>query len=206
MNLSMTKIKICGLQRIEDIEAVNKSRADYAGFIFANSRRKVEREQARILSHSLAEGILSVGVFVNQDLEDIIDLLDNKIIDIAQLHGQETEEDIRWLKERTKCQIIKAVSVKNKESILFWQESKADYLLLDQGNGGSGKVFDWNLLEHCRRPFFLAGGISFENVNAALNIKPYAIDVSSGVETDGAKDAAKIQRMVQLVKKSEEFI
>ncbi|MDD3412845.1 MAG: phosphoribosylanthranilate isomerase [Lachnospiraceae bacterium] len=202
----MTKIKICGLQRIEDIEAVNKSRADYAGFIFANSRRKVEREQARILSHSLAEGILSVGVFVNQDLEDIIDLLDNKIIDIAQLHGQETEEDIRWLKERTKCQIIKAVSVKNKESILFWQESKADYLLLDQGNGGSGKVFDWNLLEHCRRPFFLAGGISFENVNAALNIKPYAIDVSSGVETDGAKDAAKIQRMVQLVKKSEEFI
>ena len=202
----MTKIKICGLQRIEDIEAVNKSRADYAGFIFANSRRKVEREQARILSHSLAEGILSVGVFVNQNLEDIIYLLDNKIIDIAQLHGQETEEDISWLKERTECQIIKAVSVKNKESILFWQKSKADYLLLDQGSGGSGKVFDWNLLEHCRRPFFLAGGISFENVNAALNIKPYAIDVSSGVETDGAKDAAKIQRMVQLVKRSEEFI
>ena len=202
----MTKIKICGLQRIEDIEAVNKSRADYAGFIFANSRRKVEREQARILSHSLAEGILSVGVFVNQNLEDIIYLLDNKIIDIAQLHGQETEEDISWLKERTECQIIKAVSVKNKESILLWQKSKVDYLLLDQGNGGSGKVFDWNLLEHCRRPFFLAGGISFENVNAALNIKPYAIDVSSGVETDGAKDAAKIQRMVQLVKKSEEFI
>lgn len=202
----MTKIKICGLQRIEDIEAVNKSRADYAGFIFANSRRKVEREQARILSHSLAEGILSVGVFVNQNLEDIIYLLDNKIIDIAQLHGQETEEDISWLKERTECQIIKAVSVKNKESILLWQKSKVDYLLLDQGNGGSGKVFDWNLLEHCRRPFFLAGGISFENVNAALKIKPYAIDVSSGVETDGAKDAAKIQRMVQLVKKSEEFI
>ena len=206
MNLSMTKIKICGLQRLEDIEAVNKSKADYAGFIFANSRRKVEREQARILSHSLVEGILSVGVFVNQDLEDIIYLLDNKIIDVAQLHGQETEEDIRWLKERTKCQIIKAVSVKNKESILLWQNSKADYLLLDQGNGGSGIAFDWNLLEHCRRPFFLAGGISFENVNAALNIKPYAIDVSSGVETDGAKDAAKIQRMVQLVKKSEEFI
>ena len=197
----MTKIKICGLFRTVDIEYVNEVLPDYIGFVFAKSRRQVTPGQAEILRKELNRQIKAVGVFVNASVEEVASLLNKGTIDIAQLHGDEDEEYIKRLKTKGDYTIIKAVRVECTEDIIRAQNVPADYLLLDHGKGGTGKAFDWNLVRECGRPFFLAGGIHEHNIEEALKkLKPYAIDLSSGVETDGVKDKEKIFEIVRRVR------
>lgn len=196
-----TKIKICGLKRPQDIEYVNEARPDYCGFIidFPKSHRSITGEQVKELKGKLDRSIIPVGVFVNAPVERIEELLIQGSISMAQLHGQETEEDIRRIQEDTKKPVIKAFSVKTPEDIENAIKSPADYILLDAGNGGTGRTFDWSLLPEITRPFFLAGGLGEENLSEAiLRIRPFAVDLSSSVETDGVKDREKILKTVKL--------
>ena len=197
----MTKMKICGLTRYEDIEAANRYKPDYIGFVFAKkSRRFLPPKQAAQFKNQLSADIAAVGVFVNEEKEKIADLLKQDIIDLAQLHGQESEEEICWIKEQTGKPVIKAVSVRTRADVDCWQESCADYLLLDQGAGGSGCTFDWSLADGCVKPYFLAGGICSANLTEALKKGAYALDVSSGAETDGKKDPEKMEEMIRGVR------
>lgn len=200
-NERAVKLKICGLSRHEDIEAVNLWKPDYIGFVFAKSRRQVTREQAQALKKALHPGIAVVGVFVDQEPDLMIELLKDGIIDIAQLHGQEPEETVRRIKEEAGKPVIKAVPVRTGADVQAFAESSADYLLFDNGAGGTGEQFDWSLLKAIKKPWFLAGGIDLHNIKEALGRYPWAVDLSSGVETDGRKDAAKIEQIVKEVRR-----
>lgn len=199
------KIKLCGLTRPCDIEAVNELQPDYVGFVFAKkSRRYVSPEKAEELKAMLAPGIQAVGVFVNEEPEQIVSLLEAGIIDVAQLHGQEDEREIRRLRELTDHPLIQAFRIDTEQDVERANASTADYVLLDSGAGGTGTVFDWDLLQAIRRPYFLAGGLDTENlgtVKAKLN--PYGIDVSSGIETDGYKDKEKMTAFVAAARKED---
>lgn len=198
----MTKLKLCGLVRICDIEAVNRLNPEYIGFVFAKkSRRYVDPAQAWELRARLDKGISPVGVFVNESPEAIADLVRSGIIDVVQLHGSEDEDFLRKLRELVSCPIIKAFSVKTPQDVRIACESSADLILLDSGGGGTGTVFDWDLLEPIRRPWFLAGGLSPENAADAIRrLAPYGVDVSSGIETDGVKDIQKMNDFVRAVR------
>lgn len=197
----MAKVKICGLTRPEDIQAANEYKPDYIGFIFDSTRRRyVPPKSAAKLKCLLSPAIAAVGVFVNEAKENVADLLNQNLINIAQLHGQETEEEIRWIKEQTGRQVIKAVSVQSRADISRWADSHADYLLFDNGAGGTGRTFDWTLLFGYTKPFFLAGGITIDNLPSALAKGAYAVDISGGAETDGLKDPAKIAEIIRIVR------
>lgn len=198
----MTKVKICGLRRAQDITAINRLHPEYIGFVFAPGKRQVTQEQAASLRGMLTPGIFAVGVFVNPAEEDVILLCREKIIDIIQLHGDEDDKMIARLKEQTGVPVIKSVSVGKHLPPL---PAMADFLLFDTAGparGGTGKSFDWNLLASIQnQPYFLAGGLNADNVGFALEqLTPYAVDVSSGVETDGLKDAGKIEAFIQRVR------
>lgn len=199
------KIKLCGLTRPCDIEAVNELQPDYIGFVFAKkSRRYVSPEKAEELKAMLAPGIQAVGVFVNEEPEQIVSLLEAGTIDVAQLHGQEGEREIRRLRELTDHPLIQAFRIDTEQDVERANASTADYVLLDSGAGGTGTVFDWDLLQSIRRPYFLAGGLDTENlgtVKAKLN--PYGIDVSSGIETDGYKNKEKMTAFVAAARKED---
>lgn len=199
------KIKLCGLTRPCDIEAVNELQPDYIGFVFAKkSRRYVSPEKAKELKAMLAPGIQAVGVFVNEEPEQIVSLLEAGTIDVAQLHGQEGETEIRRLRELTDHPLIQAFRIDTEQDVERANASTADYVLLDSGAGGTGTVFDWDLLQAIRRPYFLAGGLDTENlgtVRAKLN--PYGVDVSSGIETDGYKDKKKMTAFVAAARKED---
>ena len=199
------KIKLCGLTRSCDIEAVNELQPDYIGFVFAKkSRRYVSPEKAEELKAMLAPGIQAVGVFVNEEPEQIVSLIEAGTIDVAQLHGQEGEREIRRLRELTDHPLIQAFRIDTEQDVERANASTADYVLLDSGAGGTGTVFDWDLLQAIRRPYFLAGGLDTENlgtVKAKLN--PYGIDVSSGIETDGYKDKEKMTAFVAAARKED---
>ena len=199
------KIKLCGLTRPCDIEAVNELQPDYIGFVFAKkSRRYVSPEKAKELKAMLAPGIQAVGVFVNEEPEQIAALLEAGTIDVAQLHGQESETEIRRLRELTNHPMIQAFRIDTEQDVERANASTADYVLLDSGAGGTGTVFDWDLLQAIRRPYFLAGGLDTENlgtVKAKLN--PYGVDVSSGIETDGYKDKEKMTAFVAAARKED---
>lgn len=192
------KIKICGLRRPEDVEYVNLAMPDYGGFILAPGfRRTITPEQAGCLRELLAPGIMAVGVFVNDPAERVIECLEKGLIDIAQLHGDESEEDILYIKAVTGKPVIKTVKALNRYMVEAWLDSAADYLLFDSG-AGTGKVFDWKILEDVERDYFLAGGLNPANLKEAARIlKPYGVDISSGVETDGVKDREKIAAAVR---------
>ena len=193
------KIKFCGLFREEDIEYVNKLNPDYIGFVFAKSKRQITKEKAIDLKNKLKSNTKVVGVFVDEDIEKIIDLLSNGVIDIAQLHGNEREEDIKTIKEKTKKQVIKAIRVTSTEDIEIWKNSCADFLLLDNGQG-TGKAFDWNNVKNLNRPFFLAGGLSIDNIREAIEkVSPMAIDISSGIESNGVKDYEKMKEVMKIL-------
>ena len=198
----MVKIKICGLKRLEDINIINKYKPDFIGFVFADSKRKVSHELARQMKDNLDSDIVSVGVFVDADISEIIELFDMGVIEIAQLHGLESEEYIKNLKENTngKIKIINAIEMSGEKDLLEYDNSIADYLLFDSGKG-SGKTFDWNLIrKDLNKEFFLAGGIDISNVNEAIEeFNPYAIDLSSGLETDGFKDENKIKEIMEAI-------
>lgn len=198
----MAKIKICGLKRLEDIEIVNKYKPDYIGFVFADSKRKVTSDLACKMKKNLDSSIKSVGVFVDEDIDVIIKLYDEGIIDIAQLHGLENEEYIKKLKQKSnyKLEIINAIEMSGEKDLLGYENSLADYLLLDSGKG-SGKTFDWRLIrKDLKKEFFLAGGLNSKNISKAIEeFNPYAVDLSSSVETDGYKDELKIKEVMEEV-------
>jgi len=197
----MVKVKICGLSRLNDIYVVNEEKPEYVGFVFAESRRNITPQLAFDLRKKLAPGIIPVGVFVDEDIRNIIPLAWGGVIDVIQLHGSEDEEYISRLKALTGKPIIKAVAVLNKEDVQKWSGTSADYLLLDGKGGGKGQRFDWDLIGKVDKPFFLAGGLYRQNIKTALKkVKPFAVDVSSGVETDGLKDHAKIREFIRMVR------
>ena len=204
---SRTKIKICGLTRPEDIQAVNQAKPDFCGFIveFPKSRRNVTVAQLRTLREKLDESILPVGVFVNAPVELPAQLLNEGTIALAQFHGQEDENYIRQLKNMTDQLLIKAFSVKTEADVERAIRSEADYILLDQGVGGTGETFDWSLVPMIKRPWFLAGGLGCENLESAIHLlHPWAVDLSSSVETDGHKDTDKIIEAVYAVRNIKE--
>ena len=214
----MVKIKICGMRRLEDIEMVNKYKPDYIGFVFAESPRKVSYEQAKELSSHLDEDIVPVGVFVNEHMKLIVDLFKDGIIRMAQLHGDEDENYIRNLKDKSieetgkEIPIINAIEIKSSDGnncdnsndeLLEWRDSTSDYFILDSGKG-SGKTFDWSLIdknsEFFKNSIFLAGGLSSENLTLAIDeFDPFAVDLSSSVETDGFKDEEKIREIIEII-------
>lgn len=200
----MTKIKICGLSRPCDIGYVNEVKPDFAGFIVdvPKSRRNISLKQLTELRSGLDADIIPVGVFVNEAPEIVAGLLNRNIISIAQLHGAEDEAYIRRLRKLTDRPITKAFSVKRKDDIQVALQSTADYILLDNGSGGTGTSFDWRLLVNINRPWFLAGGLNPGNISDAIAaFRPYAVDLSSGVETEGVKDFKKIRDAVQCCKR-----
>lgn len=202
----MTQIKLCGLSRRCDIEAANKLRPEYVGFVFAEkSRRAITPQTAAELKQLLSDEIQAVGVFVNESAEKIAELLNCGIIDAVQLHGDEDEDYIRQLRLLTSKKIIKAFQVKTESEIADIEQCSADYVLLDSG-AGTGTVFDWRLTRGIRRPHFLAGGLSPDNVGNVVNrYNPFAVDVSSGIETDGLKDQIKMAAFVAAVRKEQEY-
>jgi phosphoribosylanthranilate isomerase len=194
------KVKFCGLKRIDDIRAANELRPDYAGFVFwEKSSRNVSRDEAINLGKALLPDIKKVGVFVDEVPERVAALLTDGVIDIAQLHGHENEEYIARLRSLADgaC-VIKAFVIKSKEDLEKAKQSSADYLLLDSGKG-TGQTFNWELIAEAGfdKPYFLAGGLGPENVaDAVKKLKPYAVDVSSGIETDGLKDPEKMSKFM----------
>lgn len=200
----MTKIKFCGLKRTEDIKYANELNPDFIGFVFApKSKRFVDADTAKELKNLLNPNIKAVGVFVNEEVKKVAKLLNDGIIDIAQLHGSEDEEYIKSLRAICDKPIIKAFTIVSKDDIKKANESTADYILLDSGKG-SGETFDWDLIKEVNRPYFLAGGLTLDNVeNAVKTLHPFVVDVSSGIETDGFKDFDKMCRFAQLTERKQ---
>lgn len=197
----MTKIKICGICSRCDIDYVNEAKPDYIGFVFAKSKRQIDFETAEAFHKALDKEIKAVGVFVDAPLERIITAVKRGIIDMVQLHGEEEEAYIRKLKEEIEVPVIKAVRAEKKEDVLKYQNSHAEYLLFDHGGGGTGKCFNWSLIENVKKPFILAGGLHAANVQEGIQLlKPFAVDISSGAEEDGKKNKEKIKEIVRRVR------
>ena len=196
----MTKIKMCGLSRECDIEYANIVKPEYIGFVFAKkSRRYVTPERAAELVKRLDKGITPVGVFVDENPEVVADIVSRGIIKIAQLHGNEDEEYINALKARN-IPVIKAFVIKTADDAAAAVNSPADMILLDSGKG-SGTIFDWSLISSVGRDYFLAGGLTPENVGEAVRtLDPYAVDLSSALETDGFKDLTKMREFAERVR------
>ena len=198
----MTKIKLCGLSRSEDIDAANALLPDFIGFVFAaKSRRYVSPEKAADLRSRLDPAVRAVGVFVNELPERVAALLADGTIDIAQLHGAEDEAYIARLRALTGRPIIKAFRVDTPADLAAARASSADFILLDNGAGGTGEAFDRSLLAGFDRPYILAGGLDSETVGPAIRaLRPFAVDVSSGIETGGLKDTVKMKAFVEAVR------
>lgn len=196
----MTKIKFCGISRASDILFINKLLPDYVGFVFwENSKRYISQKKAIELKSLLNPKIKSVGVFVNAEFEKIMSVI--QIIDIIQLHGNEDERYIKNLRSLTNKKIIKAFQIKSSQDVDAAANSTADYIMLDSGKG-TGKNFDWALVKNISRQYFLAGGLNPENISEAIRrLNPFAVDVSSGIETDGVKDKSKMTAFINAVRK-----
>lgn len=199
----MIKVKICGLRRPEDIEAANTAKPDYVGFIFVpETKRYVKPDLAASFRRDLAADIQTVGVFVNAPIEEIVAICQAGTIDLVQLHGEEDQAYIAHLKGQVDQHIIKSVAVGDE---LVVDPNQADYLLFDSlspSRGGSGKIFDWQMVSaYQEKPFFLAGGLGIGNIEEALKVvRPYAVDASSSLETDGVKDPVKMQKFVAKIR------
>ncbi len=207
-------IKICGLRRAEDVTLVNKWRPDLVGFVFAPSKRLVSFEEAGRLKALLSPEIAAAGVFVDETVQRVAEAVSRRLIDVVQLHGREDNSYIASLRKLLRKQaggdarhvpVIQAFRVETREDLLRADDSEADFLLLDHGSGGTGKSFDWSLLDGDARPakpFFLAGGLGPENAAEAVRrIRPFGIDMSSGVETEGKKDGRKIEAVMRSVRR-----
>lgn len=202
------KIKICGLSRSCDIQYVNEAKPDYCGFIvnFPKSHRSVSVSQMEQLIKGLSEEVIPVGVFVDAPVEMVVDCVNRGILTHVQLHGQEDNAYIAELRKLTeeagkKVTVFQAFKVTDAQTVFQAQNSDADKILLDNGQG-TGKTFDWSLLQNVTRSFILAGGLNPENLPEAIdNVHPWAVDLSSGVETECLKDRVKILEAVSLVKR-----
>lgn len=200
----MVKIKICGLKRFDDIEYINKLRPDYAGFVFAESKRQVDVNHAYKLINKLDRNIKTVGVFVNEKVDEVLNIAMTLKLNVLQFHGDETMDYIKHFKNYI---VWKAIRVKSKSDIQKIDQYNVDAVLLDSfaidKYGGSGKKFDWDILKDFKinKPIILAGGLNVSNVEDDIKIvKPYAVDVSSGVETEGHKDFNKIKEFIEKVR------
>lgn len=205
----MTKIKICGLSRERDIDYVNECKPDYIGFVFAPSKRQVSPEKARALAARLSNGILVVGVFVNAPKEEIFKIADRVPLDVVQLHGDETQAEIKALQTMLSCEVWRAIRVTGAAQIKSKLQTLADRVLVDTQKeneyGGSGESFDWTEAEEFGTNIILAGGINEKNITQAIDLfHPYAVDVSSGVETGGVKDKEKIRKLIETVRDYDE--
>lgn len=198
----MTRVKLCGLRRECDVEAVNELKPEFAGFILSTPfKRYVDPEKVLEFRKKLTCGTKMVGVFVDEELEYVKDILLRDIVDVAQLHGHETNEYIESLKKLTNKPVIKAFKIEKEEDIKLAKECKADCVLLDSGTG-TGKKFNWELIKNIDRPYILAGGLDPDNVGEAVSaLHPFGVDVSSGIETDGFKDPEKMKAFVLNVRK-----
>lgn len=211
----MTKVKICGLKTLADVEKVNRYLPEYIGFVFADTRRFVTDDQAFNMRQALDQQIQAVGVFVNEPMEHIIRLCDMGVINLVQLHGEESEDYIRKLKQKTDTPVIKAVKVQSAGQLSGQVSQEADFILFDtykKGSpGGTGERFPLEILEdglkkmrddgQIIKPYFMAGGLDCQNVAEVLcRVDCFAVDVSSGVETDGVKDENKIRQFIELVR------
>lgn len=215
------KVKMCGISKVETISAVVESKPDYMGLVFAPSKRQVTVDQAKTLVEELHkqytkrynngteqsnnDEIKTVGVFVNETLDNLVTIAKETNLDAVQLHGDEDEAFIQSLKERTNVGVWKAVQIRSAADAEAWIDSSADMLLFDayhkDERGGTGEVFDWSCLDEFERPFILAGGIDSTNVARAIRtVRPYGIDISSGIETDGVKDNEKIKAFTNIVR------
>ena len=224
------KIKMCGISKVETIPAIIDAKPDYMGLVFAPSKRQVTVEQAKTLVEELykqnvvgnnseveqtepvtsldtasSETIKTVGVFVNETVENLLKIAEEVKLDVIQLHGDEDESFIQILKEQSNVEVWKAVQVRSAADAEKWIDSSADMLLFDayhkDERGGTGEVFDWSSLDEFERPFMLAGGIDSANVARAIRtVRPYGIDISSGIETDGVKDDEKIKAFTNIVR------
>jgi len=192
----LTKVKICGLSNIEAVETAVSAGADYIGFVFAPSKRQVTVEQATELAEIIPANVKKVGVFVSPSRAELLEAVDKVGLDFVQVHGQVVDK----LFENLPCASIQAVQVDGDGHV---PNSQADYLLFDAPVAGSGQTFDWGRLDttELAQPFFIAGGLNEDNVVRAIqHFSPFAVDVSSGVETDGQKDHEKIRRFIERVK------
>ena len=215
------KVKMCGISKVETIPAIVDAKPDYMGLVFAPSKRQVTVDQAKILVEELHRGyakkygsdtehdkngtIKTVGVFVNETVENLVTIANEANLDAVQLHGDEDETFIQSLKERTNVEVWKAIQIRTAADTEKWIDSSADMLLFDayhkDERGGTGEVFDWSSLDAFERPFMLAGGIDSTNVARAIRtVRPYGIDISSGIETNGVKDDEKITAFTKIVK------
>lgn len=197
----MNKIKICGIKRECDIDYINEAMPDYIGFVFAKSKRQVSHETAARFCAKLDKSITPIGVFVNAPMEEIISLYNEGIIHMAQLHGQESSIYIQKLRSKTDCPLIKAIKIDENFDSSILPTLDVNYFLFDNGTGGTGKTFDWSLIPQTEKPFFLAGGLNTQNIEAAVAYNPFALDLSSGVEIDGFKDREKILEIVSKIRK-----
>lgn len=208
----MTKIKICGLRRMEDIEYVNEFSPDYIGFIFADSKRYVEPSCVKRLIEKLSPEIKTVGVFVNEDINKISEISSMLNLDVIQLHGDENNDYILKLRNEKLREIWKAVSVKNSDDLEKMSKIKADRILLDTykkgERGGSGESFNWDILENVNcEDIILAGGLNCGNIrNAIQEVRPYMVDVSSGTESDGFKDREKIKKCIEAARRADSAV
>ena len=200
----MTKVKFCGLRRLEDIAAANRLQPDYIGFVFAAaSRRCISSDTAAALRDQLAPGITAVGVFVDAEPSAVAALLQRGVIDMAQLHGHEDAAYIARLRALSPQPIIQAFRIRTESDVQRANASCADWVLLDAG-AGQGERFDWQLLSGVTRPYFLAGGLSPDNIaDAIAQWHPWAVDVSSGIERDGLKDERKMIRFMEQIRREE---
>ena len=208
------KVKMCGISKVETIPAIVDAKPDYMGLVFAPSKRQVTVEQAKILVEELhkqyavrynSETIKTVGVFVNETVENLLKIAEEVKLDVIQLHGDEDESFIQILKEQSNVEVLKAVQVRSAADAEKWIDSSADMLLFDayhkDERGGTGEVFDWSSLDEFERPFMLAGGIDSTNVARAIRtVRPYGIDISSGIETEGVKDDEKMKAFTNIVR------
>ena len=208
------KIKMCGISKVETIPAIIDAKPDYMGLVFAPSKRQVTVEQAKTLVEELhkqyavrynSETIKAVGVFVNETVENLLKIAEEVKLDVIQLHGDEDESFIQILKEQSNVEVWKAVQVRSAADAEKWIDSSADMLLFDayhkDERGGTGEVFDWSSLDEFERPFMLAGGIDSTNVARAIRtVRPYGIDISSGIETNSVKDDEKMKAFTNIVR------
>lgn len=215
------KVKMCGISKVETIPAVVDAKPDYMGLVFAPSKRQVTVEQAKTLAEELhkqyaarynsgadqsdTDEIKTVGVFVNETLDNLVTIAEKVHLDAVQLHGDEDETFIQSLKECTNIEVWKAVQIRSAADAEKWIDSSADMLLFDayhkDERGGTGEVFDWSALDEFERPFMLAGGIDSTNVARAIRtVRPYGIDISSGIETEGVKDNEKMKAFTNIVR------
>lgn len=200
----MTQIKFCGLSRPEDAEAVAKIRPDYAGFVFwPGSRRYVSADTAVLLADIIPDEVQTVGVFMDDTVENILGIASTGCIDVVQLHGNESERYVRMVKRLTGFPVIKAFRINDPDTLERAYSTDADHVMFDSG-AGTGRKFDWKVLDGFDRPFFLAGGLDPSNVAAAIKgLRPFAVDTSSGIETDGHKDPVKMEQFKRAVEEAD---